>query len=85
MVVECETGSQAGADPGFEEGGDTICEIFIAIIVNHDILNLHSLKSMYDYCITVEPPNKGHFRDTASVLVSEVVLFSEVKNILMLW
>ena len=34
---------------------------------------------------TVEPPNKGHFRDTASVLISEVVLLSEVKNILMLW
>ena len=34
---------------------------------------------------TVEPPNKGHFGDTASVLISEVVLFSEVKNVLMLW
>ena len=28
---------------------------------------------------TVEPPNKGHFGDTASVLILEVVLFSEVK------
>ena len=27
---------------------------------------------------TVEPPNKGHFGDTASVLISEVVPFSEV-------
>ena len=34
---------------------------------------------------TVEPPNKGHFGGTASVLISEVVLFSEVKNVLMLW
>ena len=33
---------------------------------------------------TVEPLNKGHFGDTASVLVSKVVLFSEVKNVLML-
>ena len=30
-----------------------------------------------------EPPNKGHFGDTAaaSVLISEVGLFSEVKNV----
>ena len=26
---------------------------------------------------TVEPPNKGHFGDTVSVLISEVVLISE--------
>ena len=32
----------------------------------------------------VEPLNKG-FGDTASVLISEVVLFLEVKNVLMLW
>ena len=34
---------------------------------------------------TMEPPNKGQFGDIASVLISEVVLFSEVKNILMVW
>ena len=33
----------------------------------------------------MEPPIKGHFGDTASVLIMEVVPFSEVKNILMLW
>ena len=32
--------------------------------------------------VTVEPPNKGHFRDTASVLILEVVLFSEVINVM---
>ena len=32
----------------------------------------------------VEPPNKRHFGDTASVLILEVVLFSEVKKLL-LW
>ena len=34
---------------------------------------------------TVEPPNKGHFGDTASVQILEVVLFSEVKKVLMLY
>ena len=34
---------------------------------------------------TVEPLSKGHFGDTASVFISENVLFSEVKNVLMLW
>ena len=35
-------------------------------------------KSVRTY--TVEPLNKGHFGDTASVRISEVVLFSEIKN-----
>ena len=35
--------------------------------------------------ITVEPPNKEHFGDTASVLISEVVLFRRVNNVLILW
>ena len=34
---------------------------------------------------TVEPLNKEHFGDTASVLISEAVRFSEVKNVLVLW
>ena len=35
------------------------------------------------FCGTVEPPNKGHFGDNISfVLYGEVVLFSEVLNVL---
>ena len=34
---------------------------------------------------TAEPPNKGHFRASHVVLCREVVLFSEVQNVLVLW
>ena len=47
--------------------------------------NIHSHQFLRSLQYTVEPPNKGHFWDTASVLISEVVLFSEVRNVLVLW
>jgi hypothetical protein len=31
--------------------------------------------------VTVEPPNKGHFRTMCFVVCIEVVLFSEVQNV----
>ena len=34
---------------------------------------------------TVAPPSKGHFRIDHFVLNREVIIFSEVKNVLMLW
>ena len=40
---------------------------------------------MWLHRITVEPPNKGHFGTSHFVFCREVVLFSDVKNVLLQW
>jgi hypothetical protein len=47
----------------------------------HDILKLKQIV-LQSKVITVEPPNKGHFGTMCFVLCIEVVLFSEVQNVL---
>ena len=62
-----------------------VSETAVKLAVPNKDYVVHSNRPLPDKKYTVEPPNKGHFGDTASVLISEVVLFSEVKNIIMLW
>ena len=78
-----KTGTSAGEGEGREyEYIEHVAEPYLEPTIIEQVPEVTGGRNTID---TVEPPNKGHFGTSHFVLCREVVLFSEVKNVLVQW